>query len=206
MAAARLPWPGQTATRSRSSFLSLIDPRVRSGRMSQGSKSHSQATGGLDGNSSGNCGSDSRFSAGQQLGRFSMKAIVRVQACLLLGVVVSVAWLTSVAMSPPAALPENAPAPQFSGRRAFAHVRAIAQKPRPTGSPENRRAREYILEQLTAFGLQPEIQQTTKQFKGRPVTLVNVMARIPGLDGSKAVALVGHRDSRPETPGAGDDA
>lgn len=105
----------------------------------------------------------------------------------------------------------NRPSPHaISTDRAREHIAHIAQEPRPMGSAANAEARSYITEQLTAVGLHPELQTiTAPDYFGPPgstVEVVNVMARIPGTVGSKAVVLMGHYDSVPTTPGANDNA
>jgi hypothetical protein len=94
------------------------------------------------------------------------------------------------------------------------HVRRIAAVPHPTGSPANAAAREYILSAFRRYGLDPQVQETVGVWRGgRTVSAAvvrNVVARLPGLPGAgahggKAVLLVGHYDSVPTGPGAGDD-
>lgn len=91
------------------------------------------------------------------------------------------------------------------------HLIAIAQKPHPTGSPENNRVRSYILQELSNLGLNPEIQSAavvnTKW--GTPfsaATVRNVVAKLKGSDNTRALMLAAHYDSIPTGPGAGDDA
>jgi len=55
------------------------------------------------------------------------------------------------------------PASGFVAARALAHVNALAQAPRPTGSNANAAAREYIAAQVRALGLAPQIQTETVQ-------------------------------------------
>ena len=117
-------------------------------------------------------------------------------------------WVAIVAPTPPAVVPANAPAGEFSAERAFVHVRAIAQFPRPNGSTADDAARAYILGQLETLGLKGETQTVTNT-RGRALMLHNVMARIPGTAsgtaGAKAIALVCHHDSVWDGPGASDD-
>lgn len=115
-------------------------------------------------------------------------------------------------MNPPAAVSSQSPATVFSSGRAMEHVKAISERPRPVGSVGHQRARDYILNQLTASGLTPEVQQTT--FAGemadnffRAGSVQNIVARLDGADpaNTKAILLVGHYDSGPNTFGASDD-
>jgi len=108
----------------------------------------------------------------------------------------------------PAPLPASAPDAQFSADRAMVHVRAIAQRPHPSGSPEHARVREYLVATLKTLGLEPEIQETTGVGTHNAVAghVLNVLARLPGRSGSgPAVLLAAHYDSVPAAPGAGDD-
>src|SRR5690606_13160248 len=79
---------------------------------------------------------------------------------MLLGLLVLIVFLSLMEVVPPAAVPANAPTAHFSSARAMTHLHEIAQAPHPTGSAENARVRAYLVEQLRALGLQPEVQQT----------------------------------------------
>ncbi len=78
------------------------------------------------------------------------------------------------------------------------------------GTAENAGVRSYLVDELAVLGLRPELQTiTVPDYFGAPgatVEVVNVMARIPGTVGAKAVAVMAHYDSVPTTPGANDDA
>jgi len=109
----------------------------------------------------------------------------------------------------PAPLPASAAPTAFSAERAMTHVRAIAQRPHPSGSPDHARVREYLIATLMTLGLEPEIQETTGVGTHNAVAahVLNVVARLPGRSGSgPAVLLAAHYDSVPAAPGAGDDA
>ena len=76
------------------------------------------------------------------------------------------------------------------------------------GMPDHDRVRDYILAQLTALGLRPQMQTTTGvgtryQVAGR---VQNILAWLPGADAhGKAVLLVAHYDGVEAGPAAGDD-
>ncbi len=98
----------------------------------------------------------------------------------------------------------------FSAERARAHLLEIAAEPRPTGSAAHRRARDYLLAKLAELGVQAEIQSTSVLSRqwGLPYDAAhveNLVARLPGADSTRAVALVAHYDTVPGSPGAGDD-
>lgn len=94
------------------------------------------------------------------------------------------------------------------------HLRVLAQKPHPIGSVESEKVRDYLIQELAAIGLQPEVQKATVVShwgKQRPfmlvpaATVVNVLTRLPGTANTKDVMLVAHYDSVPTAPGASDD-
>ena len=85
------------------------------------------------------------------------------------------------------------------------HVRTLAAEPHPAGSEANTRVRAYLMQQLTALGLTPEVV-TAQVVDGRKAAEVhNVLARIPGQSSGKAFAITAHYDSVRYGPGAGDD-
>lgn len=108
--------------------------------------------------------------------------------------------------------------------RAEASVAALAQRPHACGTPEHDAALAWLLGEVRALGLEPEVQRAFATADGwldepppepegepdadapRAVPLANVLVRVPGRAGEGAVLIQAHYDSRPETPGAGDDA
>jgi len=132
--------------------------------------------------------------------------IVQTIVVVLVIIAAALAGMSSLAM--PAVVPVSAPAEEFSAERAMEHIRAISQTPHPTGSLENAQVREYIISQLEALGLSPEVQQATAVMPGSSkidVTIVyNIVARIPGTNSSGAILLDAHYDTMPTTPGATD--
>jgi hypothetical protein len=133
------------------------------------------------------------------------------QAIVVILIITGAVLVGLHSLATPRVVPASAPATEFSAERAMEHVSAISRKPHPPGSPEIERVRDYIVAELSAMGLSPEIQETTAaqtNRRGRVVaaTVENVIARIPGASSTKAVALCGHYDSMPQTPGAGDDS
>src|ERR671938_735923 len=112
----------------------------------------------------------------------------------------------------PDPVPASAPPTTFSSARALAHVRAIARRPHPMGSPTNAAVRDYLVEELSALGLKPEVQKATAvtccSHSGAfgAGTPQNVLARLDGTaKGGKAFLVVAHYDSVPTGPGASDD-
>ena len=119
-----------------------------------------------------------------------------------------------VSQQPPKSLPASAPPDEFSAERAFRHVEALAREPRPVGTPAHARARKYIVGELQTLGLSPQIQKTTVADPKSAIdpkmsvaaSVQNVMARLAGRSGTKAILLVSHYDSVTTGRGASDDA
>ncbi len=99
------------------------------------------------------------------------------------------------------------------------HVSVIAKKPHPIGSAANRETRDYVVSYFESLGLETEVQKATVVYRHptRPNrrtvigNVENIIARLPGRSGVNAkeandLVIMGHYDSRPLTPGAGDDA
>ena len=112
--------------------------------------------------------------------------------------IVLTAVLALAALATPATRPaQEVPLAQFSAARAMDHLKIIARKPHPSGSAEAAEVRNYLLSHLSALGLETEVQQTK--------VVTNIVARMTGSGSGKAVLLVGHYDTVPPSPGAGDD-
>jgi hypothetical protein len=101
------------------------------------------------------------------------------------------------------------PAPIFSLENARAHVQMLAGTigSRPIGTPENARARQYVVDQLRLFGYEVRVQETDARRPdlGYTARVSNIIAVKQGPERT-ALALVSHYDSVPEAPGAADDA
>jgi hypothetical protein len=113
-------------------------------------------------------------------------------------------------LTPPSAQPVDAPAAGFAASRAMERLKMIARKPHPVGSAEHSEVRDYLLKELTGFGLNPEVQNSValSQWGGGAyiaASVQNIIGRIKGSDGRQAVMLACHYDSVPTGPGASDD-
>jgi hypothetical protein len=123
-----------------------------------------------------------------------------------------VAWLAiffvaaSVGLSSfwlPAPLPPEAPAQLFSAARAFVDISAISKAPHPTGSAENARVRQYLLQGMRDLGLNP------REMPGQPngIAITNLYGELKGaVEGHPPVLMMAHFDSTPRGPGAADDS
>jgi hypothetical protein len=121
------------------------------------------------------------------------------------------AWVGLSQLSTPDVVPSTASASEFSAERAMEHLRVIAAEPRPGGSEGHTATQQYLMNELRAFGLDPEIQATTVVAPGEAGVegfgagyVENVIARIPGTDNTGAIALDAHYDSGATGPGAMD--
>jgi hypothetical protein len=128
--------------------------------------------------------------------------------CVLGGTVL----LTLALISPPAPLPADALAPDFSAGRAMQDLEIIAREPHPMGvNQAHAEVRDYLLSEIRALGLEPEVQDTfgVRVVNARWVLggfVENVLVRLPGTDPEGAMLLVAHYDSTPGGPGGVDSA
>ena len=101
----------------------------------------------------------------------------------------------------------NAPINVFSAARALTQLQVIAHEPHPTGTEANTKVRNYLIDELKALGLDPQIQSGlgANTTWGAVAQVNNVLVRIPGATRGKALLLAAHYDSVPTGPGAGDD-
>nr|WP_310523609.1 M20/M25/M40 family metallo-hydrolase [Polymorphobacter sp.] len=137
----------------------------------------------------------------------------------LAATLVTATVLAFITAQPPAPLPANVAATQFSAARAMPDIRAIASVPHTTASPENAAAAAHLVARLESLGFQvrtatsplPETGRKRLRKWGSPqaetAQLTNIIALRPGRDPAQpAVALMAHYDSVWASPGAADDA
>ena len=131
-------------------------------------------------------------------------------AALITSLLIAAAIFYSISsIQPPAPVPATAPDSLFSADRAAGYIKEIARTPHPLGSKANLKVREYIVGQLKAIGLNPQLDTAivTGSYDGihYAASVVNIVAVLPGIDNTKAVMLMAHYDSVPTGPGASDD-
>lgn len=101
----------------------------------------------------------------------------------------------------------TAAAGEFSVERAMLHVNQIARSPHPIGSANAAEVREYVLAQLSALGMDPQVFPAISVHKSARNIVVGdtryIVGRLSGT--SKAVLLMAHYDSVDPAPGAADD-
>jgi len=119
------------------------------------------------------------------------------------------AFLALRVMAPPRALPDDAPATDFSAHRAFHLLKEIAAEPHPLGTPAHDAVRDLILRMWRDLGFEPEIQAglvfgAAEHYAAR---VENILAVLPGTwpTPGGAIMLASHYDSVEDAPGAADD-
>jgi hypothetical protein len=129
---------------------------------------------------------------------------------LMLLVLAASVWIAIAQFTPPAVVPASAPASEFSAERAMTELRAIAKVPHPMGSPASAAVRAYLIQQIRAMGLTPQVQTTTvvQHWPGYDTywaaTVHNVVVRLQGTASTRAILLDAHYDSAASGPGASD--
>jgi hypothetical protein len=119
------------------------------------------------------------------------------RSLLMLCALIALGMLAITPYIPSRVVPASASGDVFSADRALPHLRAIARQPHPVGSPANAHVRDYLLAQLSALGLQPEVQRATvfRAPTGDGVFVNNVLGRLAGTASTGAVLLTAHYDS-----------
>jgi hypothetical protein len=95
---------------------------------------------------------------------------------------------------------DTVPLSEFSTKRAYATVAAISKKPHFVGSENHEQVANYLIKELQKLGLETSIQQGyTLSDWGNLVKSKNILARIKGTTGTKALLLLSHYDSAPHS-------
>jgi hypothetical protein len=136
-----------------------------------------------------------------------------VKAILLALFLALAATLSIREHDPPAAVSSSAAPQLFSAGRAIQYLSVIAEKPHPVGSIEHSLVKDYLIKQLSDAGLEPQIQTSIAPVPNagktggplRVITLQNIVARLKGTSGGRAVLLIAHYDSVVNSFGASDD-
>ena len=109
---------------------------------------------------------------------------------------------------PPKAKNLGTPLNEFSSARASLILLDLIkeEQPHPSGSKENEKIRDLIVEKIIAMGLSPEIQSFEASIKGKKETLFNVITKISSKNSKgEKILLSSHYDSVRKSPGAADD-
>jgi hypothetical protein len=142
----------------------------------------------------------------------SLRARPELLARLMLATVMLAAGWLGVApyTATPAVVPASAPAGVFSAERAMADLAVVAAERHPTGSDRQAAVRDYLLGQIAALGLAPEVQRATitratgQHGMYNTVAVENILVRVPGSASDGAILLDGHYDSVGSGPGTTD--
>jgi hypothetical protein len=93
--------------------------------------------------------------------------------------------------------PTPSPAVAFDGERAFEHVRRQVEfGPRPAGSAELARARDYITGELKSYGLNVTLDEFQPETPEGRKKMVNITAELPG-ESPEVIMLSSHYDTKP---------
>lgn len=131
-------------------------------------------------------------------------------ALILLTFVVFYSWLSYSLISPPTASTNpDSSTEAFSATSAFSHLQIIAKEPHSSGTKAHNEVRDYILEHCRKHGLETELISGTgfQSFGSFAISgkTDNVFCQLKGSGNGKAVLVMSHYDSQPNTPGASDD-
>jgi Iap family predicted aminopeptidase len=94
----------------------------------------------------------------------------------------------------------------FSGAKAYAYTReAVADGPRPSGSPAIHHLQEQIIAALKPAGCQLTFDDFRATTPAGPIAMRNILCRFPGKSG-RAIVITGHYDTKrlPNFVGAND--
>jgi hypothetical protein len=128
----------------------------------------------------------------------------------MLLIIALLTWVGFTQLRTPDAKPLTAPEATFSAERAMIHLEVVASESRAIGMPGHDATRDYLVAELTAMGLQPEIQTTPAvlRFEGADSfgagMVSNVIVRIPGTANTGAIVINAHYDGGATGPAAGD--
>ncbi|MEG9327271.1 M20/M25/M40 family metallo-hydrolase [Salinimicrobium catena] len=120
----------------------------------------------------------------------------KIQALLSFLILVAAIFWSFYGTGPHVELQQDIPAEEFSVKRAFSHVEALAQEPHYVGSAAHRKVRNYIVSELEKMGLLVQTQEAySLNKKGLLTRPQNILARIEGSGNGKALLLLTHYDS-----------
>ncbi|SHE87809.1 Peptidase family M28 [Seinonella peptonophila] len=140
---------------------------------------------------------------------FKVLKIKKTRAVCVLIMIFVFAVLSLSEHIPPKPVSKTAPDTDFSAERALIHLQKIAKEPHPTGTIQNEKVREYLVEQLNLMGLNPKVEHSNysslfpKMLIGGDI--YNVVSKLEGTQDGKAIVIAAHYDSVQHGPGAGDD-
>ncbi|MDX8363314.1 M28 family peptidase [Cytobacillus sp. IB215316] len=124
----------------------------------------------------------------------------------LVFVILFTLWLGLLSTQTPKMTENTLAEDEFSTERAMEYLETIGQNPHPVGSPEHKKIQNYLFDELTSLGVEPEIQHSfvVSDSKGVAGSINNIIAKIEGTENSKALLLSAHYDTAIGTRGVGD--
>lgn len=94
----------------------------------------------------------------------------------------------------------------FSPESAIKHVEKIAKLPRPSGSKEIDKAKDYIVSRINDLGMEPVIQSKKINYNNKEIEINNIIATKQGINNGDCILIMSHYDSVSTGPGASDAA
>lgn len=138
-----------------------------------------------------------------------MQATSRAIAIALIIIIVAVSWVSLKLLEPPNVVPASEGDNIFSAERALIFLKEIAKEPHAGGTRAHDVVRDYILNYCRQMGLETDLMdQTGLAVSNTSISAgraQNILARMKGTRAEKAILVMAHYDSQPNTPGAGDD-
>ncbi|MEC0307931.1 M20/M25/M40 family metallo-hydrolase [Paenibacillus lautus] len=132
-----------------------------------------------------------------------------LKAITIISFIFLFAFISLYTMVPPSPDKKADISRNFSADRAVQHLNHIAKTAHPSGSVENEKVRNYLVEQLKLMGLKPEIEHSNhaslypKMLTGGD--MYNVIGKLEGTSSDHAMMMSAHYDSVQQGPGASDD-
>lgn len=124
----------------------------------------------------------------------------------LLLILLAIYWVFKASM-PSYTSDINVSLQDFSTDRAMSHVKEISKKPHAVGFPAHEEVRNYITSELEKIGLETSIQEGyTCGDWANYSKAINIIAKIKGSQGGKALVLLSHYDSNPHSSLGASDA
>jgi hypothetical protein len=113
------------------------------------------------------------------------------QPLVILGIILFAVAIALWQMVPPNVIPATAPLTEFSADRAIPDLKAISQAPHPIGSAAHTAVREYLMTQLKAMGLQPEVQTEISPGSGSCCSLLPSFLALSYSSPSRSILALG---------------
>lgn len=128
---------------------------------------------------------------------------------IYLSFLIVVSWFSFQQLNTPDPVLPNSSADSYSAYRALEHIKMIAKEPHSGGTIAHEKVRNYIVDFCKKSRLETHIYNQTgmRQFGSTLVAgnSFNILAKLKGANSSKAVLVMSHYDSEPNSQGAADD-